>query len=368
MVYDIFVQTNGKILVADSDTAFAMRLASALLRQGWPVLSARDALQMQNIARKESPIAIILSCLLPGGNASVMLKRIRGSAYTVNIPVVVLHRAGGPAKDEIMAAGANEYVDKPEDCAGVCEALRRHIDASALPVQAPLIAPASAISSPPRLAALEAADVLDTVPSRLQDSITRIASSLLGVPVTLLSLVDHDRQFFKSQVGLPDPWRTERQTPLTHSFCQWVVSGEEELVVEDARTMPALKSNAAIPDIGVIAYAGIPVRTQTGQVLGSFCAIDSKPRVWNRAELANLRNLARMAESAVTVEALTADTPARFKGILTIMLNATQLLRRNNIGNESSALLLELIEDQNRHLLNFMPGPSNGQQIGASAG
>jgi DNA-binding response OmpR family regulator len=362
------VQRDGKILLADSDTASAMRLASALLRQGWPVVSARDALQMQNMARKENPIAIVLSSFLPGGDASVMLKRIRGSAYTVNVPVFVLHRTGGPSKEEVLTAGANEYFEKAEDCAAICEALRRHFDASAIPVQAPILAPASAISSPSRLAALEAAEVLDTAHSRLQDSITRIASNLIGVPVTLLSLVDQDRQFFKSHIGLPDPWRSDRQTPLSHSFCQWVVSGEEELIVEDARQMPALQSNAAVSEIGVISYAGIPVRSQSGHVLGSFCAIDSKPRSWNRAELTNLRNLARMAESTLIVEALTTSAPARFRGILTIMLNAIEILRRNPaaLASESNTLLLELIEDQNRTLLNFAP-VSGTQQMAVAA-
>jgi hypothetical protein len=346
-----------------------MRLASTLLRQGWPVVSARDALQMQNMARKENPIAIILSSLLPGGDASVMLKRIRCSAYTVNVPVVVLHRAGGPCREEVLAVGANEFIEKADDSGAVCDAIRRHVDAAAVPVQAPMLAPAAAISNPQRMAALEAAEVLDTAQSRLQDSITRIASNLIGAPVTLLSLVDHDRQFFKSQVGLPDPWRSERQTPLSHSFCQWVVSGEEELIVEDAREMPALKSNGAVSDLGVIAYAGIPVRSQSGHVLGSFCAIDSKPRVWSRTELVNLRNLARMAESALIVEALTTTAPIRFRNTLMLVLNAVELLRRNsmNLTSDTSVILLELIEDQSRKLINFAP-TTNTQQIGTAAG
>src|SRR5580693_6965539 len=111
------MQSIHKILLADSDTGAAMRLAGAFLRSGWPVLSASDAIQAQNLARKENPAALILSSLLPGGGASVILKRFRSSAYTVTTPVIVLSKPGGPGKNEILAAGANEFIEDPQDSA-----------------------------------------------------------------------------------------------------------------------------------------------------------------------------------------------------------------------------------------------------------
>jgi signal transduction histidine kinase len=92
--------------------------------------------------------------------------------------------------------------------------------------------------------------------------------------VALVSLVDRERQFFKSSVGLPAPWATSRETPLSHSFCQHVVSSDRHLSVADARTHPLLRDNLAIADLGAIAYLGIPLTTAEGFTLGSFCAIE----------------------------------------------------------------------------------------------
>ncbi len=148
-----------------------------------------------------------------------------------------------------------------------------------------------------RLQALQRSGLLDSVVEESFDRITRIAASALGVPVALVSLVDEDRQFFKSCLGLPRPWADTRETPLSHSFCQHVVSGAKPLVISDARQHPLVRDNPAIGDLGVIAYAGFPLRMPDGEVLGSLCAIDSEPREWSPQELDTLRDL---AESVMT--------------------------------------------------------------------
>ena len=115
---------------------------------------------------------------------------------------------------------------------------------------------------------------------------------VLRVPVALVSLVDSNRQFFKSCVGLGEPWASERETPLSHSFCQHAVISREPLIIEDAREHPLVRDNLAIPDLHVIAYAGIPLITRDGAALGSFCAIDTVPRIWSADEIAILKDLA----------------------------------------------------------------------------
>jgi PAS domain S-box-containing protein len=153
----------------------------------------------------------------------------------------------------------------------------------------------SAVSDPRRLAALVRTGLLDARPSDTFDRLTALATQLLGVPVALVSLVDDDRQFFVSCPGLDEPWATARETPLSHSFCQYVVATGEPLVVEDARNVDYLRTNLAIRDLGVIAYAGVPLRLATGEILGSFCAIENEPRVWTPAELESLKTLADAA-------------------------------------------------------------------------
>lgn len=134
---------------------------------------------------------------------------------------------------------------------------------------------------------------------RAFDRFTQLATKILQVPVALVSLIDHKRQFFKSQCGLPKPWSDLRQTPLTHSFCQYVVERKEALIVEDARLDPVLCDNLAIPELGVIAYAGIPILAEEGVYLGSFCAIDSKPKAWSDDDIGILRDLATAVESEI---------------------------------------------------------------------
>lgn len=105
-------------------------------------------------------------------------------------------------------------------------------------------------------------------------------------------MVDRDRQYFASQFGLPEPWATTRETPLSHSFCQWVVAGEEPLLVTDAREHPVLQSNRAVHDLGVIAYAGVPMTAPCGERIGAFCGIDTKPHAWTERDHALLNDFA----------------------------------------------------------------------------
>lgn len=161
--------------------------------------------------------------------------------------------------------------------------------------------PTSYLLDPTRLFVLDRLDLLDSPPEPAYDRLTKLAARLLDVPVALMTLLDRDRQFFKSQVGLAEPWASARETPLSHSFCQYVVSEQMPLVVTDARNDPLLASNLAIPDLGVIAYAGVPLRSPEGVVIGSFCAIDTQPHAWTAEELALLDeiNQAVMTEIAL---------------------------------------------------------------------
>lgn len=146
----------------------------------------------------------------------------------------------------------------------------------------------AALDDANRLLALQATGLLDTPPEENFDRLTRLASRILRVPVSLISLVGADRQFFKSQVGLPAPYDTARETPLTHSFCQHVVTNENILSVSDAKADPRLRDNLAMRDLGVVAYLGVPLCMPDGSVLGSLCAIDREDREWEPEDISAL--------------------------------------------------------------------------------
>jgi len=153
------------------------------------------------------------------------------------------------------------------------------------------------------LEALRATRLLDSEPEVAFDRLTTLAAKALQVPVALLSLVDEHRQFFKSACGLPEPWASARETPLTHSFCQYVAIENKPLVIEDARLVDLVKENLAVRDLGVIGYAGMPVRDGSGKVIGALCAISPEPRAWTADELDTLRLLADQASAEIAVRA-----------------------------------------------------------------
>ena len=136
-----------------------------------------------------------------------------------------------------------------------------------------------------RLAALRDTALLDSPTEVAFDRLSRFATRILNAPMALVTLIDADRQFFKSCIGLPEPWNSQRETPLSHSFCQHNNIAGRPLIIEDARTHPLFKDNPAIRDLNVIAYLGIPLTTPDGYVLGSFCVMDTQPRHWSDGEI-----------------------------------------------------------------------------------
>ncbi|HKP77430.1 MAG TPA: PAS domain S-box protein [Longimicrobiaceae bacterium] len=150
------------------------------------------------------------------------------------------------------------------------------------------------LSGPARLAALESTGLWSAPVSPALTRLTRLAANLLQVPVSQVTLIGADRQYVAARAGAPGEGAA---VGLSHSVCQHVVALDRALVVSDAREHPLVRDNGAVKDDGVVAYAGVPLRTGDGEVLGAFCAIDHAPREWTAAELAILRDL---AESVVT--------------------------------------------------------------------
>ncbi|MET7746682.1 SpoIIE family protein phosphatase [Streptomyces sp. NPDC005385] len=124
------------------------------------------------------------------------------------------------------------------------------------------------------------------------DRFARLVAGVIGVPVALVALVESDRQVFPGMVGLEGDWAQARQTPLSHSLCRHVVADREPQVFADVRKDARTQDSLAIGDLGVIAYAGMPLVDADGVVLGSLCAIDTRPREWTPAELSLLEDLA----------------------------------------------------------------------------
>jgi GAF domain-containing protein len=163
-----------------------------------------------------------------------------------------------------------------------------------------------------RLAVLGRTGLLDSPVEEPFDRLTRLAARIIKTPVALVSLIDRDRQFFKSSVGLPEPWRSRRETPLSHSFCQHVVALHEPLVIPDARKDPKYRDNPAIRELGIVAYCGVPLTT-LGFALGAFCVIDEEPRTWSYDDVQTLRDLADCAIREIEVRMRLRETEAAWR-------------------------------------------------------
>lgn len=151
---------------------------------------------------------------------------------------------------------------------------------------------ATVITDPDRLAALRNTGLLDSPPEAIYDRITRAAADALDAPYATLTLVDIDRQFFKSAVG-QDP--ESRETPLERSVCQYAVANGAPLILEDARVDPTFRQHPAVRDGTVIAYLGIPLMDGAGNAVGTLCVYDTQPRLWGTGHLQVLNDLAVLA-------------------------------------------------------------------------
>jgi GGDEF domain-containing protein len=148
-------------------------------------------------------------------------------------------------------------------------------------------------NEPERLASLRSLNVLDTPVEDRFDRITRLAARLFDVPIALVSLVDENRQWFKSRQGL-----TVCETGRDESFCGHAILGSEPFVIEDATTDPRFATNPLVTDGPLIRfYAGHPLTDAEGRRLGTLCVIDTRPRSLTALDLAALRDLAQLAQT-----------------------------------------------------------------------
>lgn len=140
--------------------------------------------------------------------------------------------------------------------------------------------------------ALESLNILDTAMEERFERVTRLASRLIGVPIAAISLIDNDRQWFKSIQGL-----TSTETSRDVAFCAHTILGNDALIVEDATKDERFTENPLVTGApGIRFYAGYPVRSPDGHKIGSLCVIDRQPRELTASQLEDLKDLAAMVE------------------------------------------------------------------------
>lgn len=143
-----------------------------------------------------------------------------------------------------------------------------------------------------RITALNALKILDTSYDESYDRITRLTQALFSVPICLVSLVDTNRQWFKSCIGLP-----VRETGRDISFCGHAILGDEPFIINDASKDERFADNPLVTaEPHIRFYGGLPLKTLDGSAIGTLCIIDREPRSLSEAELVIFNDLGEMVE------------------------------------------------------------------------
>ncbi|QNF28182.1 GAF domain-containing protein [Metabacillus elymi] len=154
-----------------------------------------------------------------------------------------------------------------------------------------------------RLTELYSLNLIGTPEEKSFDQITNLASRLFGVPISLITLITEDKQWFKSCVGLPDNLKESRSTERSAAFCHCVVADGNPLVVQDSSLDERFINNRFVKEYNIRFYAGAPIITKNNNVLGSLCIIDTKPRLFSEEELNTLIDLSNWVKAEIELKA-----------------------------------------------------------------
>ena len=161
---------------------------------------------------------------------------------------------------------------------------------------------------PERLAAVRATGLLDTSADEAFDQLTRLAALLLGTPYAFVTLVDDRRSFWKSCTGVTSSDLADRQNTVEESFCQYVVASRQPVIIGDVAVDPLTADNPSIKSMGVAAWAGFPIFSTDGHVLGTFCVVDTKIRTWTDVDVQVLDTLSSAAGSELALREAAAQS------------------------------------------------------------
>jgi diguanylate cyclase (GGDEF)-like protein len=164
-----------------------------------------------------------------------------------------------------------------------------------------MTAPAIPANEPSRLYRLAQTELLDTAHEERFDRIVRVARRLFGVPIALVSLVDENRQWFKSCIGID-----ATETPRDVSFCGHAILSDQVFVIPDATADKRFAANPLVTGAPHIRfYAGYPLDAGNGMRVGTLCVIDTKPRQFDAADQETLRDLGKIVEREMQSTLLT---------------------------------------------------------------
>jgi len=267
-------------------------LAQLLRNQGFEGENVPARLKLEELVERTveaQPECICVSVLPPTSIAQArhLASAIRERLKSVTILVGVWSARfdGEKLRERLRGAHVSDVA------VSLADAVQRVCKMTAAITDAMLRAP-----TPPneeeRLAELNGLNLLDTPREADFDQVTARLTRLFKVPMALVTLVDKNRQWFKSQAGLPADLAETRSTSRDVSLCGHVIANDEVLVVRDLARDPRFANNPFVKERGLRFYAGVPLRGPNGFPIGSLCILDTKPREMTRQEQELLKMIA----------------------------------------------------------------------------
>jgi phosphoribosyl 1,2-cyclic phosphodiesterase/DNA-binding response OmpR family regulator len=276
------------VIIGTADQKLAAMLAEATRPDGVRSAHAAEGEGALQMARAAPPDLVLMDDQLRGIDSLSVCKLLRadGDERLKNVPVVIV--ADHERTDQGLIAGVTGWLIKPFST----QFARSHIHAWILRSVCRWSRAAVPSDEDKRLAALRELGVLDTPPEDRFDRITRIAADLAGVPIVLVSLVDENRQWFKSCHGL-DVSETSREL----SFCAHAVVSREPLIVFDTLQDDRFADNPLVTSGPRIRfYAGFPIFHSKGSCVGTLCLIDTRPRQFSHNLIQRFQDLASIVQ------------------------------------------------------------------------
>lgn len=191
-----------------------------------------------------------------------------------------------------------------------------------------------------RIRSLHDHNLLDTGPEQVYDDITRLASEICGVPISLLTLVDENRQWFKSKLGIQDSETTRELSFCAHA----IINPEEVFIVPDARYDERFHDNPyTVGEPKVVFYAGVPVTDGKGNALGTLCVIDNRPRNLAEGKIESLKILAKFVGVQFELRRLNIELE-RSRSVNDAIKKNAAALQSQNLKPESAKHIQEILQ------------------------
>ncbi len=276
------------VLLAEADAETARRIKEAVKAENMQLIAAEDTVTALTVLENETPSLVIIDETMGSDKALAICQKVKelATGMTPQAPIVLVvndentpHELAELSTDRIVRPFSVEY-------------MRTRLRAWILRSASRWVRGRRPDNEAERLAALRKLGILDTEPEERFDRIVKLAAEALNVPIALVSLIDHDRQWFKSCLGLDT-----RETSRDLAFCAHAILENDVMIVPDAFLDARFADNPLVTgDVRVRFYAGCPLRLPDGHVVGTLCLIDSRPRQFDSQQINLLKGFAAMAE------------------------------------------------------------------------